>query len=87
MTYDRSAIMKAAWVRVRRADRSRFPLRVILRNAMRTAWAEAKLAAMLADGPRLVSTLAAQIAAIESKDYLTRADWRELEALRLKAAA
>ncbi|WP_143413189.1 hypothetical protein [Haematobacter genomosp. 1] len=42
MTYDRSAIMKAAWTIVRRFAGSREPLRQKLARALRYAWWDVK---------------------------------------------
>lgn len=85
MTYDRRAIMHAAWGRVRKANRARFPLRVILRNALRGAWMEAKQEAARAAQP--VSSADMQILCIECKERLAAADLREIERLRFGSAA
>lgn len=85
MTYDRCAIMHAAWGRARKANRARFPLRVILRNALRGAWMETKQEAASSAQP--VSPAALQILCIECKERLTTADLREIERLRFGAIA
>lgn len=94
MTYDRTAIMQAAWAIVRRADVARHGLRLILRNAMRTAWARAKAAvrearwAAEAVKPRTeADRIRDAIRDMECKDRLTAPDWRHLDALRAELRA
>jgi len=86
MTYDRRAIMKAAWERVRGADRARFSLRFILRNALRAAWADARANAAAARraAERVAPMTEAEIrlACIDNKDRLTVADYAAMDALR-----
>lgn len=81
--------MLAAWAAVRRADRSRFPLRVLLRNALRSAWAAAKSAAWEAeqatrDALQSPGTrkLRLALAALEAKDRWTQADYARAATLR-----
>lgn len=80
--FNKSEIMKAAWVLVRRANVAKFGLRTVLRNALRNVWRKAKAEAQLA-AMRPLSETAAKIWVIESKDVrLTAADYREIAALR-----
>ncbi len=44
MTFNKSEIMTRAWAIARKADVAKHGLRLILRNALRTAWSEAKYA-------------------------------------------
>ncbi|KFI27761.1 hypothetical protein CN97_00130 [Haematobacter massiliensis] len=100
MTYDRSAIMKAAWTIVRRFARSREPLRQKLARALRCVWWDARQAAAvaarvaaemarIAAAVRPAEEVRAEIFLIECKDRLEPCDWRRLDALRaeLRAAA
>lgn len=83
--FNRSEIMKAAWVLVRRANVARFGLRTVLRNALRRVWAKAKAEAAEA-ARRPMTEVQARIWMIESKDTrLTGADYAEI--LSLRAAA
>lgn len=86
--FDRAAIMRDAWRMVRKADVSRFPLRLLLRNALRTAWTKAKTDAFYTFD-RLRRVTSSEIAAmiIESKDApLTSAEVAELRRLRREVA-
>lgn len=86
--FDRAEIMRAARARVRKANRSRFPLRMLLSNALREEWAKAKAAAVIAElALRSVSAVETAIRVIEAKERLSGADVREIEALRFSAAA
>lgn len=94
MTYDRAAIMKAAWVIVRGADVARFGLRTILRNALRFAWTQAKRAAAearrRAEAARPCTEadrIRDAILALECKDRLSLSDLRELDRLRTDLGA
>ena len=86
MTYDRRAIMQAAWELVRRADRARFSLRFILRNALRTAWAIARqnaaAASRAAERKAPMTEAEYRLASIENKDRLAVADYAAMNALR-----
>ena len=85
MTYNLSSIMRRAWEIVRGANVARFGLKLILRNALRTAWAEAKQAVALARSAPVTSGAVARIATeirlIESKERLFSADWARLDRL------
>lgn len=93
MTYDRTAILKAAWAIVRGADVARYGLRLILRNALRCAWSDAKRA--VAEARRQAEALARaarprteaeriaeEILCLECKDRLSPSDWQTLASLR-----
>lgn len=93
MTYDRAAILKAAWAIVRGADVARYGLRLILRNALRCAWSDAKRA--VAEARRQAEALARaarpraqadriaeEILCLECKDRLSPSDWAALDAMR-----
>jgi hypothetical protein len=94
-TFDCTAIMHHAWALVRKGNRAKFGLRILLRNAMRAAWSEAKHQAAMArralhlqaETPEARRTRAA-IDALESKDRLTQPDYARLGVLRaaLRAA-
>ena len=95
--FNRSEIMQSAWVRVRKANVARFGLRIVLRNALRAAWNEAKQAlrmARLAAAQALPKGEAARIRhaiyLLECKDRWGQADYRrhdELTADLWRAAA
>lgn len=79
--FNKSQIMNRAWELVRKADVAKFGLRRILRNAMRTAWNEAKYAvaaakrAALAALPRTeADNIRETILVLECKDRWTDAD-------------
>lgn len=98
MTFDRSAIMKAAWVIVRNANVARFGLRFVLRNALRQAWNDAKSAVRAARWAAEREAEAARpqteadrireaIWVLECKDRLYGADWQYLDQLRAELRA
>lgn len=98
MTYDRSAIMKAAWTIVRRFARSREPLSQKLARDLRCVWWDAKQAAAAAArvaaelaraavAPLTAEEVRAEIFLIECKDRLEPCDWRRLDALRIELRA
>lgn len=83
--FNKSEIMKAAWVLVRRANVARFGLRAVLRNALRTVWAKVKAEASEA-ARRPMTDAQARIWTIESKDIrLTSGDYAEILCLRAAA--
>lgn len=86
MTYDRRQIMQRAWEIIRAANVARFGLAVIRRNALRTAWAEAKakvraLRAAASVAVRLADPVAREILEIETRERLTSAQFARLSEL------
>ena len=86
--FNKSQIMNRAWELVRKANVAKFGLRRILRNAMRTAWNEAKYAvaaakrAVLAALPRTeADNIRETILVLECKDRWTDADHSRYGAL------
>lgn len=80
--FNRSEIMREAWKLVRRGNRDRFPLRFLLRNALRTIWGRVKHNALMAARPATSAT-EARVYMIECKDTpLTRAEIEEIRRLR-----
>lgn len=82
MTYDRSAIMNAAWAyaraeiaasRINLSGRSR---RFIFKHALRRAWAEARMARAAALQTPRVAAVNARIFALEGQNRWTQADYR-----------
>ncbi|MEI4473344.1 hypothetical protein [Frigidibacter sp. MR17.24] len=95
MTYDRVAIMKAAWVIARRFHgRNSETLPQLLSRALKMVWWDAKQAARIAAqvaahlahramaAPRAVETIRRDLLAFECKDSLRGSDWQHLDALR-----
>ena len=89
MPFNKREIMLQAWDTVRRANRDVVPLRVLLRNALRSAWAAVKSAAWAARqaardaamSPE-VRELRVALVALEAKDRWTQADYARAAALR-----
>lgn len=91
MTYNRTEVMKLAWVMVRqdlwslRASAS--ALRSLFPAALKRAWAAikervARLAARMAMPVLPVNTICMRITLIENRDRLEWSDYRELDGLR-----
>ncbi|MEI4471512.1 hypothetical protein [Frigidibacter sp. MR17.24] len=98
MTYDRAAIMKAAWVIVRRfLGRTRETLTQLLSRALKMAWWQAKeemavKAAVAAEfaqrrAPRAIEAIQRELLSFECKDSLRGSDWLHLDALRAELHA
>lgn len=87
--YDRAAIMRAAWEMVRTADLTQFNLRLLLKNALRTAWQAAKTAAFYAAGrARRMESAEYRVRIIESsKTFPSSADIAEIYRIRAEARA
>lgn len=88
-TYNRRAIMLKAWETVRKADRTRFSLPLLLSRALRSAWAEARNALAMAEyvthraKPQTqADRIRAAMRDLENKDRWTRADYARMDALR-----
>ena len=95
MTYNRKAIMTAAWEIVRKANVALYGFRVIMRRALKAAWANAKHARAMEvlrskheqASPEVIRIQNA-IAALESKDRWTQPDYARIDVLHaaLRAA-
>ena len=85
--FDKAAIMKRAWEIVRKADVAKFGLRFILRNALRTAWREAKDVIRAAKFRAYLDAnpVNLELARLEAKDRWRAEDYDE--ARRLRSAA
>ncbi len=94
-TYDRTAIMTAAWEIVRKANVALYGFRVIMRRALKAAWANAKhsrtmeaLQEKQQQASPQVSRIQQSIAALEGKERWAQADYARIGVLRaaLRAA-
>ncbi len=82
--FNKSEIMKRAWEIVRKADVRRYGLRLILRNALRTAWHEAKQ--RVADEARLHAPKVALTAAqVELERLHNKTRWTPVDYCRAKS--
>lgn len=99
MTFDRAAIMKDAWVIVRRFRGNGETLRGLLSRALKAVWWKAKeaarVAAMVAARAAQVATqrirsareIHADILSLENKDRMILADFDRLHSLRAELRA
>ncbi|MFG6634533.1 hypothetical protein ACGYJ8_01145 [Sulfitobacter sp. 1A12126] len=95
MTYNRKAIMTAAWEIVRKANVALYGFRVIMRRALKAAWAnakheramEARQAKQAKASPEVVR-IQDEIAVLESKTHWEQPDYARIGVLRaaLRAA-
>jgi hypothetical protein len=95
MTYNRKAIMNAAWEIVRKANVALYGFRVIMRRALKAAWANAKherameaRQAKQAKASPEVSRIQNEIVILESKTHWEQPDYARIGVLRaaLRAA-
>jgi len=93
--YDRKAIMTAAWEIVRKANVALYGFRVIMRRALKAAWANAKhrrtmeaLREKQEQASPQVSRIQESIAALEGKERWAQTDYTRIGVLRaaLRAA-
>ena len=93
MTYNRAAIMKAAWVIVRRFAYLKGPLAAKLSRALKSVWWDAKQVARIAAHAaaqvarmaqciRPAAEIRAAILELECKDSLRGSDWQRLDTLQ-----
>jgi len=87
--YDRKAIMTAAWEIVRKANVALYGFRVIMRRALKAAWANAKhrrtmeaLREKQEQASPQVSQIHEAIAALEGKERWAQADYARIGVLR-----
>ncbi|MFG6511850.1 MULTISPECIES: hypothetical protein [unclassified Sulfitobacter] len=94
-TYDRKAIMTAAWEIVRKANVALYGFRVIMRRALKAAWANAKherameaRQAKQEQASPAVARIQGAIDALEGKERWAQADYARIGVLRaaLRAA-
>jgi len=89
MTYSRKAIMTAAWEMVRKANMDLYGFRVIMRRALKAAWANAKheramdaLRDKQAQASPEVTRIESEIAILESKTHWEQPDYARIGVLR-----
>jgi hypothetical protein len=87
--YDRKAIMTAAWEIVRKANVALYGFRVIMRRALKAAWANAKhsrtmeaLQEKQQQSSPEVSRIQESIAALEGKERWAQTDYARIGVLR-----
>lgn len=82
MTYDRAAIMKAAWNRIRKMKFKNHAMRMRwFARELKQAWFDAKMAVQRAQ-MSAADNIRETIRVIECKDRLTQSDWKKLDSLR-----